>query len=83
MLMPEHLDVPLTYEDMTANGTMLGTDLGTQWMITYRQNGVATPYSGFNVGSGWGYRDSFGYSDSTVNNACTHGCRVPRAGVRG
>ena len=52
----------------------LGTDLGTQWMITYRQNGVATPYSGFNVASGWGYRDSFGYADPTVNSACSHGC---------
>jgi len=25
LLTPEHLDVPLTYEDMAANGTMLGT----------------------------------------------------------
>jgi hypothetical protein len=51
-----------------------GADLGTQWMVTYRQDGVATRYSGFNVSSGWAYRDSFGYADPTVNNACSHGC---------
>ena len=26
-----------------------GVDLGTQWMVTYRQDGVATRYTGYNV----------------------------------
>ncbi len=56
----------------------LGVDLGTQWMETYRQDGLATPYSAFNVSTGWSYRDSFGYADATVNSTCSHGCATFR-----
>ena len=56
----------------------LGVDLGTQWMETFRQDGLATPYSAFNVSAGWSYRDSFGYADATVNSTCSHGCATFR-----
>ncbi len=52
----------------------LNQDLGKQFMVTYRANMVPVPFSpGINQSSGWSYRDSFNYTDTT-GNACTHGC---------
>lgn len=53
-----------------------GTDLGKQWMATYRSTGVT--YSVIGTNSGWGYRDSYNYTDSTVTDTCTHGCTTWR-----
>ena len=50
-----------------------GKTLGKQWMISDRQ--VAIPFASINsTPGGWGYRDSFGYTDATVTDVCTHGC---------
>ncbi len=51
-----------------------GSDLGAQWMQTYRTDGTPVRYSGYNVEGGWSYRDSFGYVDPSVDSICSHGC---------
>jgi len=52
----------------------LGTDLGTQWMISARADGVSVPYSQYVAPTGWNYRDSYGYTDASVTDVCSHGC---------
>src|SRR5262249_35201712 len=49
-------------------------DLGTQWMISARADSVSVPYSQYNISAGWSYRDSYGYTDATVSDVCSHGC---------
>jgi cysteine-rich repeat protein len=52
----------------------LDQNMGKQWMVSYRQNGNPVPFASFNLGTGWGYRDSLNYQDATVASVCTHGC---------
>lgn len=44
-------------------------DLGSQWMINTRQQGL-TPYGQIAVGTGWSYRDSYGNENFLAGNLC-------------
>jgi len=51
-----------------------GSDLGQQWMLTYRNDGAKVGFADYVLPSGWGYRDSFDYVDGLVGDVCSHGC---------
>ena len=49
--------------------------LGKQWHIVRRADNVAIPYNTLDVNAtGWAFRDSFGKTDVSAGNICTHGC---------
>jgi hypothetical protein len=51
-------------------------ELGTQWMSNTRPDPVV--YSSITVGTGWDCVDSYGYTDNSEPNVCTHGCTTYR-----
>jgi hypothetical protein len=56
-----------------------GTNLGKQWMAVKRSDSVAIPFATLDTAAtGWSFRDSFGHTDASAGNVCTHGCTTYR-----